>query len=509
MTQITVAQTVVVHPAQGPERQLTPRAKFWELFVLGVIIGGFSFALSGLWKGYEHKASDIIQYVTAELLPDLFVKNPDNWLRRHLLHFLALKRPRNPIVIIDIDEETCATWARDQYGGLCAALPRLPHKKLREVFEKLKESKPKLVVIDIDLRPERPAGPDSYPLDPDPNSFNDDENSIRDIVQEEMKDIPFLVAQPLIKEPKGDDDYRYAAAPTFLHNLDKTNLRFGHVEQDRRDIYTDDGVLRRFPATLQINTSSPFLDLKSLCPGLVEHLALKVCEPELGLRCKEPKGEPETKDYCGTGPVHPLRFGKMRVPPDGYVQFRYSFGRHLDLLANWNVRRVKPDDFATLGLKDAIVILGSTARGRGDYHFTPLNVFGGETAGVIVVANEIAAALDNKGLVELNPWWILFEKIMFVAISTIIVYFAFWRPRLRRPAQIASSVAQSIRSGACFLMVIAAVVLVNYSLGWLVSFQLFKSGQVADPVTPVVAAVLDGLVDLCSLMGKWIESRFD
>jgi CHASE2 domain-containing sensor protein len=60
--------------------------------------------------------------------------------------------------------------------------------------------------------------------------------------------------------------------------------------------------------------------------------------------------------------------------------------------------------------KDAVVVLGSTARGRGDYHITPLDILGGQTAGVVVVANEVVAALENKRLVEPLKRTLIAEK---------------------------------------------------------------------------------------------------
>jgi hypothetical protein len=507
---VTVVQVDLVDSAQDGGRKITPRAKFCELFLLGLIIGVFSFGLSWLWKGYEHKASDFIQYVYAEVGPKLAVKYPDSLVTWILDHVFGLKALENRMVIIDIDEQICDEWAKDKYGGLCAALPRLPHSRLKELFQRLAQSRPKLVVVDIDLRSEEPTSPGSDLFDPDVSQFNKDEQDIRDIVKSSMKDVPFLVAQPLIKEPKGAYEFDYVAAPTVLHKLDKTNLRFGHVEQDLRDIYTDDGVLRRFPATLQINFSPPSVNPRPPCPGLVEHLALRVCEPDLGLPCKKPSEAPEMEDHCGTGLLTTaLRFADISVPPDGYVQFRYSFGRHPERLANWNVRLAKALDFDIPTLDDAIVVLGSTARGRGDYHFTPLDVGGGETPGVIVVANEVAAALEGKWLVEPHLGLIGVEKFVFVLISTVIVFFGYWRPQLLRPAQISSSMVKTIlvelRSVTRLFSVIAVAVLINFLLGWFISFHIFKSGQVVDPVTPVIAVILDGLVDLCYRVSSWFD----
>jgi CHASE2 domain-containing sensor protein len=521
VARITVAQTVLVRSVQHPGLQVTAKAKFWELFILGLIIGAFSFGLSWLWNGYEHKASDVMQYIYAEVGPDLAVKNPDSWLTWLFKHVFAVKPLNNRMVIIDIDEQICDEWAKDKYGGLCAALPRLPHSRLKEVFQRLAKSQPKLVVVDVDLRSEAPAKLGSDPFDLDVNSFTADEKEIRYLVEsmrnkETKGHIPLLIAQPLIKEPQGQHEFDYVAVPTILHNLNGANVRFGHVQQDVRDIYTDDSVLRRFQATLQINTSSPSLNPNPPCPGLVEHLALRVCEPELGLACPNPNPpEPERKDYCGTGAVTtPLRFADKWISPDEFVQFRYSVGRHPEKLANWNVRSSKALDFDIPTLDQAIVIVGSTARGRGDYHFTPLDIGEGETPGVIVIANEVAAALEGKSLVETSLWFRGIEKFGFVVISTSIVYAVFWRPRLRRPVQQLSygvlwKSFSILRSGTLFFTVIAGVVLINFGLGWIISFRLFGLGEVADPVTPVIAAVLDGLVDLCSIIGTRVAAWFD
>src|ERR1700738_1677142 len=105
-----------------------------------MIIGLLSIGASFLWQEYKYKTSDFMQYLYA----DRFQAYP--------LHF--------PLVIIDIGEDTCKDWTGNDYGGECAFLPRFPHAKLAQIFDKLAEAfekisstdKPKLMVVDIDLR---------------------------------------------------------------------------------------------------------------------------------------------------------------------------------------------------------------------------------------------------------------------------------------------------------------------------------------------------------------------
>ena len=55
-----------------------------------------------------------------------------------------------------------------------------------------------------------------------------------------------------------------------------------------------------------------------------------------------------------------------------------------------------PDsNFEDSELRDAVLIVGSTARGRGDYHFTPLDVLGGETSGVVVMRWSQRSKIDG------------------------------------------------------------------------------------------------------------------
>jgi hypothetical protein len=370
------------------------------------------------------------------------------------------------------------------------------------------------VVVDIDLRTEALG---SDPFTPDDKTFNAAERDIRSAVLA-MTKTPFLVAQPLIRTPRDDQkqNYDYVAIGTILHNLEKPNLRFGQVEQDLRD----DSVLRRFPATLQILNPDPILNPNADDTAQVTHIAVRVCELVTDNNlCGRDREKDARAGAAGAMPVSPMRFGARPVLPKESVQFRYVLARDVNRLVNFGVkvieaRAVLAKNFdARSALKGRIVIIGSTARGRGDYHFTPLDVLGGETAGVIIVANEVVAALGNYWL-ESPPWHIVAsEKLMLIIVSTFLIFWLFWYPRIRCQPRTYKSLTRTLLSLGLvvvhFVVVVAGAILFNVICVWLISLAAYRQGELTDPVTPVIAAVLDIVVGLCTIVGykasSWAE----
>jgi CHASE2 domain-containing sensor protein len=452
-----------------------------ELLVLGLIVGAFSIALSFLWKGYVYKTSDIVQYYAVAKSPKL------------LFH----------LVLIDIGERTCQQWAKESYDGWCAGLPHFPHAELAQIFGSITKAKPRLVVVDLDLRTEQPgAGPFAIDVD----SLTDDENKIRSYVKG-MDSTPFVIAQPLIRQPQQHqpEQYDYRLEATILHKLEKPNMRFGQVEQE----LADDGVIRRFVSTVAVTHQDKFLNPDAPGPMLVEHLALRVCELVTDAHMCGRQGVAAQAVASGT---HPLRFGSHEVSANQAIQFPYLLQRDLSRLGPQNVavieaRAVTASNFDASSLDDAVVVIGSTARGRGDHHVTPLDAFGGDTAGVVVLANEVAAALSDKRLE--SPGWLplLLEKLILILLSTWLILFGFWywhSPAGNKQAMQQNKTQKmrkySLRTGH-FILIITATFLLNVAVMWFVSFRYFGYGELIDPVTPVVAAVLDILVDICAIVG--------
>ncbi len=62
---------------------------------------------------------------------------------------------------------------------------------------------------------------------------------------------------------------------------------------------------------------------------------------------------------------------------------------------------------------------------------------------------------------------------------------------------------------AHFLGVVVETVLINGIIIWALFVQAFAHGELVDPVTPVVAAVLDGVVESCSIIGEKVASWVD
>jgi CHASE2 domain-containing sensor protein len=491
------------------EHKLPFIGKAVELLVMGLLVGLVSFALSYLWTAYEYKASDFIQYLSTEF------KNSD-FIQHHIpVRFreqCALTAPGGdhycvPLIFIDIGEQTCKEWAED-YNNICAALPRLPHDELLKVFERLKASKPMLVIVDIDLRPEgkiKRFG--KNPFDPDMDSFSPSERAIRDAVLS-MKDTPFLVAQQLFRQPGENDPHQYTYAPigTILHRLDRPNLLFGQVEQE----LDDDAVERRFPALLLVEYSDPILNPNSDHPEYFPHLAVRVCQfksiRDLGWCSPKVKKDPDAGISAVTVPPKP-NFGGVSVTTSDLIQFRYSLPRDVDGLVRLRVKQIEArSDFDPAALEDAIVIIGSTARGRGDYHFTPLDVFGGETAGVIVLANEVLAALQGARLEPPGFLATVSEKVILLLISTVIVFCMFWYFIIRRqssklrgyPRQVVCYSVVAIH----FIGVVSLVILINTCFVVFISFDALGYGRLVDPVTPLVAAVLDAVMGLCAMISS-------
>jgi hypothetical protein len=307
--------------------------------------------------------------------------------------------------------------------------------------------------------------------------------------------------------------YDYRLVATILHGLEKDNLRFGQVEED----LGDDGVIRRFVATVPLKHPDSVLNPNTTHSDLVQHAALRVCE-----LIDNKKGElcgPERAMDSEPSRTE-LRFGSLPVYPGDLVQFPFLLPRDLTRLGGSGVqvieaRSILAVNFDASGLNDAIVIFGSTARGRGDYHVTPLDVLGGETAGVVVLANEIVDALSNRWLVKPSWLTIIIEKLVLIVVSTVVIVFGFWYWHYRQQANhgivktIWKKLLSHILAASHFILVVLAAVTINGVIIWLISVQSFRTGELVDPVTPVVAAVLDIVVDLCAIMkekaGSWAD----
>jgi CHASE2 domain-containing sensor protein len=454
--------------------------KLAELIILGLIVGAVSIVLSFLWNRYAFLASDTAQHLTADLVP-----------------------PAMPakVILIDIGERSCLEWAKQNHGGICALLPRLSHSGLAAVFKKLEQTNPKLVVVDIDLQSEAPTaavGPEPFSW---PKSITPDEESIRQSVLR-MVGTPFLVAQHLIKVPDGKQGYEYYAARTILHDVTKSNLFFGHIEQ----LIDSDGVMRRFQATLRVRNPG------ANSPDPVPHLALKACEaivdPEL---CGREPGR--TQASAATR----LMFGSNTIDANDYVQFRYVLPRDASRLFDRNVISLEAIDvnrsaIDVTAFDGAIVFLGSTARGRGDYHITPLNVAAGETAGIVIVMNEVLAALLDRRLTSPSFLTVSIEKLFFILASAGLIFLFFWMPFIKRYG------ASGFFDLPCgtrariilrFIFVVALLLVINALAIVLISFYSLRHGEIADPITPVVAAVFDVVVDVCAITGHKVATMAD
>jgi hypothetical protein len=434
----------------------------------------------------------VIQYLTAEYLPEHF---PERF---------PIQLPI-PLVFIDIGESTCSEWATD-YNDLCAALPRLPHEKIAKIFDALVGTEPELVVIDYDLHTEM-SGADLSKAEVE--HFSAAELAIRKSVQN-MKSVPFLIAQPLFRKPKEDQKQTtdYVPVATILHNLDKPNIRFGQVEQD----LSQESVLRRFPSFINILYADAALNPNSDDVGRIPHLAMRVCDVLEDTRfCKG------TSQRAG---VEVFEHAMSGTPDNcgNCIQFRYVLGRNIDRLAQYKVRVIEAralredlnrSDFAS-AIKGALVFVGSRARGRGDFHFTPLDVFDGETPGLIVLANEVLAALQNDWLGPTSWVDTLIEKSILIFVSTIIVVLAFWYPRIRAKRAPRNSFLQKVVAWTILVLhfssTIALVLVFNCILIWWIFIHYFTRGELADPITPMVAAVLDIFVDLSGTIGHRISS---
>lgn len=446
--------------------------------MLGLIVGLCSIGLSFLWNRYAFLASDTAQHLAADLHPPTMPA---------------------PVVLIDIGERSCLEWAKQNHGGICGLLPRLSHGRLAAVFKKLEQAKPKLVVVDIDLQSDAPTaatGPDPFSW---PASVTPDEESIRRSVVR-MASTPFLVAQPLIKVPDGSQGYQYYAARTILHSLTKPNLFFGHINQS----IDFDGVIRRFQATLPVRNPG------QNSPDRVPHLALKACEalPEPELCGREPAST--------HGPPAKLMFGSHVLDPEEFVQFRYVLTRDVSRLFAQKVTSLEAIDVEraadVAAFDGAIVFVGSTALGRGDYHVTPLNAASAETAGVVIVMNEVLAALLDKKLASPSFLMVSVEKLFFIFFSAGLIFLLFWKPYIARyGARGFFDFGWGLRARIVlwFVFVAFLLLLINAIAILLISFYSLRHGEIADPITPVVAAIFDVVVDVCAIIGHKVAGWGD
>ena len=127
-----------------------------------------------------------------------------------------------------------------------------------------------------------------------------------------------------------------------------------------------------------------------------------------------------------------------------------------------------------------------------------------ETAGIIVIANEVAAALDDRWLSSPSLTWLLFEKFVLIVLSTAVIFIGFWYWHIPTPDYAKEKLGRRLLCYGATAMHFTAIVLLTITLNALlvgfISFHSFRNGELIDPVTPVIGAFLDIFVDLCAMI---------
>ncbi len=90
---------------------------------------------------------------------------------------------------------------------------------------------------------------------------------------------------------------------------------------------------------------------------------------------------------------------------------------------------------------------------------------------------------------------------------TIFLMFWYWYPQLLELQ--ASSLTHNILVTLHFLVAVGLTILINGAVIWVLFFWAFGHGEVVDPVTPVVAAILDSVVELCSIIGRKVAAAVE
>lgn len=155
-------------------------------------------------------------------------------------------------------------------------------------------------------------------------------------------------------------------------------------------------------------------------------------------------------------------------------------------------------------LRDRIVVLGSSAPYRGDWHYTPL----GEMPGSLILVNAIRSAIVYGQSHAKHPVYALLYKLGVMLLCSLL-WLAFWlqyyaRRRSQPEVRGAALVRRRAMDGLMLLMTVGGVLALSYAL----SFSTAGPDHSLDALLPGLTVGIEVFIEIVMRFVKWLENGF-
>ncbi|MBO3708912.1 MAG: CHASE2 domain-containing protein [Candidatus Accumulibacter sp.] len=153
--------------------------------------------------------------------------------------------------------------------------------------------------------------------------------------------------------------------------------------------------------------------------------------------------------------------------------------------------------------QDRVVVLGSSASYRGDWHYTPL----GEMPGALILINAIRSLILHGENPSKHPLYSLAFKLL-VLLPCILIWLAFWlqhywRRRDGKPVALRARAGRICTDALALLTTVAVVLAVSYSM----TFSPSGPDHSLDALLPGLTIGIEAFVEIISRLVKWLEER--
>jgi adenylate cyclase len=222
------------------------------------------------------------------------------------------------------------------------------------------------------------------------------------------------------------DSVRWIEARGFAGNLPELQANAAAAGFFDTPITDEDGVVRRLPLLERYNS------------GIYESLALATARLAVRGQGGDDKGiQLGFELRAGRQRLEFIAIGNHRIPVDERGTILAPFRGHVSSFPYIAATRVLHGEAAPETLKDAIVLIGTSAAGLHDIRPTPVDR---EYFGVEAHANAIAGILD--GTVLAQPWWTRWFTLG--TLLMLVVFFVFVVPRLSMIPAIVGAAALAV-----------------------------------------------------------------
>ncbi len=155
-------------------------------------------------------------------------------------------------------------------------------------------------------------------------------------------------------------------------------------------------------------------------------------------------------------------------------------------------------------LRDRIVVLGSSASYRGDWHYTPL----GEMPGSLILVNAIRSAIVYGQSHAKNPVYAMAYKLAVMLLCSLL-WLAFWlqyyaRRRTQPEVTGIALVRRRAMDALMLLLTVAGVLALSYALG----FSTAGPDHSLDALLPGLTVGIEVFIEIVMRFVKWLEGGF-